>query len=160
MLSSVRFTFSFSNRLPLCLIWRFWITDRFIYSAEGKGPFHSFARRDKATADCHSNSMLNTSPQSCRAQTEESQCWYSASLVFVPFSCFHLVIENIYPAALLLIRGHCPRGVSETETEGERLLCSMREIHRVLNRDIVTTGYCFSKICCYTEDICHPRGPV
>lgn len=62
MLSPVRFTFSFSKRLPLCLIWRFWSTDRFIYSAAGKGPLHSFARGDKATADCHSNSMLNTFP--------------------------------------------------------------------------------------------------
>lgn len=62
----------------------------------------------------------------------------------VPFSCFHLVKENVYPAALLLIRGHCPRGAGKTETEGERLLCSMRGIHRVLNWNIVTTGYCFS----------------
>lgn len=145
MLSLVRFTFSFSKRLPLCLIWRFWSTDRFIYSAAGKGPLHSFARGDKATADCHSNSMLNTfPPQTCRAQTEESPCWYSASFMRVPFSCFHLVKENVYPAALLLIRGHCPRGAGKTETEGERLLCSMRGIHRVLNWNIVTTGYCFS----------------
>lgn len=145
MLFTARFTFSFSMRLPLCLIWRFSSTDRFIYSAAGKGPFHSFATEDKATADCHSNSMLNTFPQTCRAQTEESQCWYSASFMLVPFSCFHLVKENVYPAALLLIRGHCPRGAGEADTEGERLLCSMRGIHRVLSRDIVTTGYCFSK---------------
>lgn len=145
MLFPVRFTFSFSKRLPLCLIWRFWSADRFIYSAAGKGPLHSFARGDKATADCHPNTMLNTFPQTCRAQTEESQCWYSASFMLFPFSCFHLVKENVYPAALLLIRGHWPRGAGETETEGERLLCSMRGIHRVLNWDIVTSGYCFSK---------------
>ena len=60
MLFPVRFTFSFSMRLPLCLIWRFWITDRFIYSAAGEGPLHSFARGDKARPNCHSSSMLNT----------------------------------------------------------------------------------------------------
>lgn len=65
--------------------------------------------------------------------------------MLVPFSFFHLVRENVYPAALLLIRGHCPRGATETETEGERLLCSMRGIHRVLNWDIVTFGYSFSE---------------
>lgn len=65
--------------------------------------------------------------------------------MLVLFSCFHLVKENVYPAGLLLIRGHCPTGAGETETEGKRLLCSMRGIHAVLNRDIVTTGYCFSK---------------
>lgn len=70
--------------------------------------------------------------------------------MLVPFSCFHLVKENVYPAALLLIRGHCPTGAGETETEGERLLCSMRGIHTVLNRDIVTTGYCFSKYCMFS----------
>lgn len=142
---TVRFTFSFSKRLSPCLIWRFWSTDRFIYSAAGKGLFHSFARGDKATADCHSDSMLNTFLQTCRAQTEKSHCWYSASFMLVPFSCFHLVKVNVYPAALLLIRGHCPRGAGEADTEGEKLLYSMRGIHKVLSRDIVTTGYCFSK---------------
>lgn len=58
----VKFTFSFSKRLPQCLIWTFRSTDRFIYSAGGEGPFQSCASPDKAPADCHSNSMLNTSP--------------------------------------------------------------------------------------------------
>lgn len=57
----VKFTFSFSKRLPQCLIWTFRSTDRFIYSAGGEGPFQSCASPDKAPADCHSNSMLNTS---------------------------------------------------------------------------------------------------
>lgn len=142
----VRFTFSFSERLPLCLIWRFWGADRFIYSAGGEGPFHSFARGDKATADCQSNSMLNTFPlQTCRASTEESHCWYSASFMLVPFSCFHLVKENVYPAGLLLIRDHIAPQEQQRQTEGERLLCSMRGIHKVLNRGIVTSAYCFCK---------------
>ena len=135
---------------------------RFIYSAAGEGPLHSFVRGDKATADCHSSSMLNTFPQTCRAQTEELECWYPASFMLVPFSCFHLVKENVYPA-LLLIRDHCPRRAEETETEKERLLCSMRRIHGVLNWDIVTTGYCFiekKKKCSHTVGICHPPGAL
>lgn len=89
--------------------------------------------------------MLNTFPKTCRAQTEESHCWYSALFMLVPFSCFHLVKENVYPAALLLIRGHCPRGAGEADTEVERLLCSIKGIHRVLSSDIVSTSYCFSR---------------
>lgn len=66
--------------------------------------------------------MFNTLPQTCRAQTDEPECWYSAEFLLVPFSYFHLVRENVYPAALLLIRGHCPQRSSRDRNRERKVV--------------------------------------
>lgn len=75
-----------------------------------------------------------------------------------PFSCFYIVRECVYPASLPLMRGPGPSGAGRTETEGKKLLCSIRVIHAVLNLDIVTTAYCLGKHCIFhTVHISHSR---
>lgn len=157
-----KFTFSFSKRLPLCLIWRFQSTDRFIYSAGGEGPFQSSARGDKVTADCQSNSMLNTfSSKLVGLRLRCHSVHTLPTLSLNPFSCFYIVRECVYPASLPLMRGPGPSGAGRTETEGKKLLCSIRVIHAVLNLDTVTTAYCLGKYCIFhTVHISRSRHSV
>lgn len=78
-----------------------------------------------------------------------------------PFSCFYIVRECVYPASLPLMQGPGPSGAGRTETEGKKLLCSIRVIHAVLNLDVVTTAYCFGKYCIFhTVHISRSRHSV
>lgn len=78
-----------------------------------------------------------------------------------PCSCFYSVRERVYPASLPLMRGPGPSGAGRTETEGKKLLCSIRVIHAVLNPDVVTTAYCLGKYCIFhTVHISHSRHSV
>lgn len=109
-------TFTFSKRLPLCLIWRFWITDRLVHSAGRKrGQRHSFARGDQAGDSrltyCQSGKHVPKVVGSGDSDGENSQKLVSPlhiSLCRLLFPCHrkHISLQQTQG----LIRAHCPRG--------------------------------------------------